>query len=296
MVDDVSTGSECCPNCQAPLTGPYCAQCGQNQRGIDRYLFSLLNEFFEDVFSRQSRPARTLFSILFRPGHVTREYFKGRRASFVPPLRLYLITSIAFFFFLSLENQLFPDEVVISAPNEEQVVVDPLTSEDFQLDFLTPEENENWRERINAQVEKANAEVSADPIGFWLQFVEYIPQIMFFLLPLFALGMKVIYLGSGLYYTQHLILSVHNHCFLFIALLINEILGQLGRLGWEPFFETITTAIGIWIPVYIYLSLRTMYRQGYAVTFFKFLLLGWYYLVLFLLGVVFIFIWGIMSL
>jgi hypothetical protein len=44
---------------------------------------------------------RTVGSLLFRPGHLTEEYIRGRIVRYIPPLRLYLVSSILFFVVVS---------------------------------------------------------------------------------------------------------------------------------------------------------------------------------------------------
>ncbi len=42
--------------------------------------------------------------LIGRPGALTREYFAGRRSSYLPPIRLYLIISVVFFLMASLPD------------------------------------------------------------------------------------------------------------------------------------------------------------------------------------------------
>ncbi len=91
-----------CSNCQAPLYGPYCHQCGQNQRSIVRYIGHLALEVADEVFGFDARAWRTLWPMMLKPGFLTNEYIAGRRNSYVPPVRLYLIISVLMFFTLHL--------------------------------------------------------------------------------------------------------------------------------------------------------------------------------------------------
>ena len=85
-----------CPNCGAVDPGRYCPDCGQDQRDPRSSLWVLISEFFEEVFSLDGRLMRS-FSRLIRPGALTRDWIEGRRASFVSPLRFYLVCSVGFF-------------------------------------------------------------------------------------------------------------------------------------------------------------------------------------------------------
>ncbi len=82
-----------CLNCAAPLTGPFCSQCGQNVADYHRSIWRLIASFFDNVFSWDSKFFRTLGPLLTRPGLLTREFLIGRRARYVQPLRLFLFTS-----------------------------------------------------------------------------------------------------------------------------------------------------------------------------------------------------------
>lgn len=110
---------ESCKNCQTDLTGPFCHQCGQPNKSIIRFFGSMIKELLEDIISLDSRAARTLFALLFRPGFLTREYVSGRRFSYVPPLRLYLITSIFCIFVIWVQNKTSDDSIFGQINNEQ---------------------------------------------------------------------------------------------------------------------------------------------------------------------------------
>ncbi len=87
-----------CPNCGAALSGPYCNQCGQLAETFHRSVWGLVAEAVESFFHYDGRVWRTLPRLLFRPGRLTRDYLDGRRASQIPPLRLFLVVLLLVFF------------------------------------------------------------------------------------------------------------------------------------------------------------------------------------------------------
>jgi len=95
---------ETCANCQAPLVGPYCSQCGQ--RAADRIvpLHEMTQEWIEDLFEFDIRIFRTLPTFFFKPGRLTKEYVQGRRVRYVRPLRLYLVASFILFTVLAFSD------------------------------------------------------------------------------------------------------------------------------------------------------------------------------------------------
>ena len=88
-----------CPNCGRGLLAAenYCPDCGQENTNINVSLKTVLRDFFDDLFSLDSRFFKTLRPFLFKPGFLTIEYNSGKRILYFPPLRLYLICSFLYF-------------------------------------------------------------------------------------------------------------------------------------------------------------------------------------------------------
>jgi hypothetical protein len=89
-----------CLNCGAQLTGPFCAQCGQNGRPL-RKLSQLVGEFLHSLFHFDTKAWRTLPMVLFRPGTLTRDYIYGKRARYISPLATFLLCVFLMFFVFS---------------------------------------------------------------------------------------------------------------------------------------------------------------------------------------------------
>jgi hypothetical protein len=87
---------------QTGLMGPFCYYCGQPDKNFLRFFPVLLRELLEDILDFDSRFMRTIKPLLFKPGKLTRDYLDGRRFRYVPPLRLYIFSSIAFFFLAAI--------------------------------------------------------------------------------------------------------------------------------------------------------------------------------------------------
>src|SRR5262245_16324656 len=94
-----------CENCGAPLAGEFCSSCGQRHEPHVHTLGHFASEAFESVTHADSRLWRTLGYLLVRPGFLTREFFSGRRARYLPPFRLYLVISLLFFVVAGLPDQ-----------------------------------------------------------------------------------------------------------------------------------------------------------------------------------------------
>lgn len=99
---DVREGA--CTNCATQLAGPVCHVCGQIADTYHRPFISLVGQVLEGLLHLDGRIARTVPSLMVQPGEVTRTYLKGARARFIPPFRLYLGASLAFFLLVTLMN------------------------------------------------------------------------------------------------------------------------------------------------------------------------------------------------
>ncbi|OZB61641.1 MAG: hypothetical protein B7X39_00795 [Lysobacterales bacterium 14-68-21] len=122
------------------------------------------------------------------------------------------------------------------------------------------------------------------------QLFSSIPQALLVMLPLFALLLKLFYLFKRRLYMEHLIVALHSHAFLFLALLLGVGLAELG--GWliplaawtaAP-IHALGWALALWVPIYLLLMQKRIYRQGWGMTLVKYLAVGWCYLWLLMLA------------
>lgn len=90
-----------CKNCGAILAGEYCSQCGQRSYDFERPIWGLLAAVIKENFEVDGRTTRTLKTLFRQPGKLTAEFLAGRRVAYSPPLRLYLVFSIVFFFLIA---------------------------------------------------------------------------------------------------------------------------------------------------------------------------------------------------
>ena len=104
MSEALATEIRFCQNCNVPLAGNFCNQCGQKDADLRRTVWSFLWEVTEDFITLESRFLRTTSLLVFLPGVLTKSYVEGKRARYIPPVRLYLIVSVLFFVALSITN------------------------------------------------------------------------------------------------------------------------------------------------------------------------------------------------
>ena len=119
---------------------------------------------------------------------------------------------------------------------------------------------------------------TGDKQSFVHKWMDTIPKMMFFLLPLFALSLQLLYLRSKRFYVEHLVFALHSHAFLFVVLGIITLLGmpplEHYRLSW------LGTLFFCSLPLYFLIAMRVFYQQSWGKTVLKFLLAGMNYVFL----------------
>lgn len=388
--------SKSCDNCHAPVSGPFCSQCGQEAESTLKYFWTVILHILDDIFSFDSRANRTLLPLLFRPGFLTNQYFAGHRVHYIPPLRLYLFISIIFFISLkffasadiqsehtkeienlskeinkieaiykaqetsvntsekltllaSFENKLADIKTKDTINNrsfylliqklveaeKKQITTHEVTAEEqekyqtlvtrwqnvlagkvepnvtggvqfsnnpdgtFTFDWLTSSANEKLEQATNTIEKKVQNSSLEQLFG---QAIEKLPQLMFVLLPIFAALLKVLYLFSKRLYLEHLTVALHSHSFIFLTVLMIELLSLLQDMlppsnsFMVDGLQFIITLGIIWIPVYLYVMQKRVYQQGHFVTLIKYGLIGIIYMLLLTVAFLIAFIWGVTDL
>ena len=296
-------GSEAvrCANCGFPLNGDYCARCGQRDRGDNPRLGELTREMFEDMGRLDGRLWLTLSSLVFRPGKLSADYFAGRRARYLPPVRLYLVVSFVVFLLISfapIDVSFSSDPAVdlehveaergkgLYVPVErESGETEVLSLEEFLREQSSSEEpNPEWLASLLERLAQNAAAVDADSSNFAEQLIQRLPQMMFFLLPLFALILQLAYLFSPFHYLQHLIFSLHFHTAAFVYLILFYPVSLLlpGDYG-----GVVMLVLFIYLP----LAMARAYGSGGLAAVGKSLAVGLsYYFLVLLAGVIYLFV------
>jgi Protein of unknown function (DUF3667) len=289
------TPHEPCRNCGDATRGNYCPQCGQRKLEVRVSMRRMLMEALEDQFSLNSALPRTLGALFLRPGRLTSEYMAGRIARYIPPFRLYLVSSLVFFLVLSLAPEV-REPVVIDGPGEGtngRVVVSDSTRSGIRFQVTEDDTaaapdsagrresgwlNVGWntgnptldammrqrQERLNRmEPREALREVTSG-------FLEHVPQMMFLMLPVFAAMLKVLYARRKRYYVEHFVFALHLHSFAFLSFVVMLV----ARV------PAVASVLTLWIFLYVFLAMKRVYGQGWMMTLLKYGVLGISYFVL----------------
>ena len=132
-----------CLNCGTEVQGPYCHKCGQENIVPHETFWNMVKHFFYDITHFDGSFFSTLKVLIFKPGFLSKEYIKGKRKTYLHPIRMYVFTSAVFFLvFFSLFNVKELDVEVITDNSELKMAAElkkAKTKEDSLMIFKAKE-------------------------------------------------------------------------------------------------------------------------------------------------------------
>jgi hypothetical protein len=231
MSEAMSTPAANCANCGAPLTGPFCAACGQADRPLDPPVRHFAKEFTQELLDVDGRVPRTFGRLFFSPGFLTRQHVEGRRAPWLSPLRLYLLTSVAAFTALAFAGTDAGLRIAVQPHTREQV-------------------DASWVQAFGYQSVQELGDAIAAARDTW------IPRVMFLLVPLFAGLVALVRRGAGRHYPAHLVFALHVHAAAFGARAAATAVGLALPASAARWLDT---AVLAYVIGYAYLAIRAVY-------------------------------------
>jgi hypothetical protein len=263
-----------CRNCDSVAPDQFCPHCGQETNEHLPTAREFAHEFILHYFAAEGRLWRTLGALVLHPGRLTLEYVRGRKRSYVLPLRLYLTTSVVFFLLLKL----------VATPAEERVTaafqrslhdghttftivdvgVHAIRKPDGSFDCTLPK----WVcKRIDERVMKRDGELERRLANLTTELLGRASTAVFVLLPLFAFYLKLAYFKRA--YGEHFLFALHVHSFWFLVLLVLLL----------PLPAWLGSALGVYMFLYGIVALHAVYASSWFKTALKGIAVGSAYLV-----------------
>ena len=110
--------------------------------------------------------------------------------------------------------------------------------------------------------------------------IDNTPAALVVLLPLMALILKALYPLSRRFYVEHLLFFVHFHAFVFLLLTLQILFARLATmLGISALGRLTIVVMSLYIPAYVFVAMRKVYGQGRIVTFLKYIILVFAYII-----------------
>jgi hypothetical protein len=225
MMHDVD--STVCHNCSAPLAGPYCSSCGQKAQPLNPTLRALASDVVEATLDVDGRTFRSVVTLLTAPGVLTLEYFRGRRARWIAPLRLYLLFSVVYFAAASFGGPVHVGITGRDGADKSQQIAE-------------------LGNRTEAEVQQAVQQA----LSVWTA------RAMFVLVPLFAGFLRLATRRTGTNYPQQVIFAFHVHAAWFVAGAIAALADAFAPRVVDAVVSLAAFGYATW---YFVVALRTVY-------------------------------------
>ncbi|MFM9838488.1 MAG: DUF3667 domain-containing protein [Cyclobacteriaceae bacterium] len=303
--------NEFCLNCGTKLLDTFCQHCGQKDIAKRQTLGELLTNFISSFWSYEGKFFKTIKFLIIKPGFLATEYNAGKRESYYHPARMYVFISFVFFLLLSivpsddLKNSAFKvdfsegKEDTLATVDSIKSMVDSVKTEsknkndDFTIigDYSTlksydsaqnalPEEKRHgwfiknlYRRAIEIN-EKYKGKTQEFINDFRNAFFDSFSKVLFWLLPFFALLLKLLYVRRDYFYSEHLVFSIYYYNFFYFAGSLQVIVSAIPILAWA------SNLIGFWIMLYLLFAMKRMYQQGWGKTIFKYILFLFSFMIL----------------
>jgi hypothetical protein len=295
-----------CLNCNAALEGRFCHICGQENIEPREGFWNMLTHFVFDFFHFDGKFFSTLKFLLFKPGFLSQEHLKGRRASYLHPIRMYIFTSTFFFliffnFFQNTKEVIEIDQTTTKKVAGDTAFYNTLAEYDSIQNSLSPVNKKGYiPNKFKRQMLYLNDKYDGDfdkvKNVLLENFLHAIPSLLFVSLPLFAFVLFLLYWRSKKYfYSDHLLYTLHIYCAFFILILVSLVLSAaIGYIN-KAASEWVSNIVALILIFYWYKSIRHFYRQSTAKTVFKFILLFLVNLVLLIALFVGFFLFSVMT-
>ena len=257
----------------------------------------------EESFHFDGRFANTLKLLLLKPGELSREFSSNRRARYVPAIRLYLFTSLLFFFVFAFSAgsrsetaRVVDFELPDVAAQADTRPLNVYLDAEYQAKVALIEARNGsvgrlillqWAALIDSDDELKNSDPTSvllplvvdalvSPKRTFEVLLDNVALAIFVFLPLYALVLKLFYLGvSRRYYIEHLVFSMHLHSVGFLVLTTLACIALVNAQGNGPSSGLLWLQTGLVFAYFVYhfLSLRRYYRQSWLKTSIKFIAL-----------------------
>jgi hypothetical protein len=296
-----------CKNCNTELVGQekFCSNCGQkNIEKLDlKHIFSA---FVDDFFNVDSKFVLTLKYLLLKPGRLSKKYMEGKRFSFVPPIRLYLVLSVIYFFLISIidvktvtvsstdSGVVSNQENTFSLSSDGLNIVDSTSSNNKEFTFegqrigelVTEEEGRQMDvegtldhhldsitegEGIFGYFDKKATKANVRGNSYSDILLNQVSLFLLLFIPLLALLYAICFSRKKYGYVGHLVFNLHFNSFVIFLLCIGRLLGlfTLPELIDDAWFFFVFFAPQI----YLIIAIMKFYDRKWWVAIYKYFLL-----------------------
>ncbi len=108
-----------------------------------------------------------------------------------------------------------------------------------------------------------------------------LPGALFFLMPVFALVLRIAYIPRSMGYLEHLVVALYSHCWLMMVVLATFLVASISNALASPLVATlglwITALLWLAVPVYLLWMQQRVYGGNKLLTVLRYTLIGGVY-------------------
>ena len=229
--------NETCKNCNEPLNGKFCHNCGEKVvEKTDFSLKTILHQFVDGVFNIDSKVYQTFAHLLFKPGKLTTRYIEGIRKPFMKPIQVFLIANVLFFLLLTQADILrIPAKYYFNSGKDLNVEV----------------------KMIEKGVTKAELFQSYDTVS-----TNFSKSAVILIVPVLALVFWILFYKTKFLFGMHLIFAMHYLSFFFLSCLLAFIVHKFGNRAVQAFIVSTNF-------IYLFFAIKQVYKSKQLMAFLK---------------------------
>jgi Protein of unknown function (DUF3667) len=242
-----------CPNCEAKVPNDgynFCNNCGQENRDIKLPVRYFVTDFFESLTNLDTKTFHSLRDLLMSPGLLTKNFNANKRARYVPPFRLYLLTSALFFLLLTF---VFKKDVVENEANFRNTLIKETGAGQISMFTLTRFSGEQFKQLLaiedvsvakvdsfcqasNIKTDFINSRILKGLLDFRTgklqasqieeMLFENLSYSLFLCMPIFAFLLFLFNDRNKYFFSEHFVFALHFHTYVFIVLGISSLIGK----------------------------------------------------------------------
>lgn len=255
-----------CANCGEQLLGKHCHNCGEKKIFKEELTFkNFITQSFDIITHFDSKMWKSVRLLITKPGLLVTENREGRRVRYAKPIQLFFVINVIYFFFLSYLEVGF--DAVTNRSSEHMNNL-------FYGNIATSMVNEKIKEK-NIPFEQYDEK-------FYDEIYVESKLLIIFMIPIFALCLKLIYRKQDILYYWHLVFSTYFFCFilLFYTFILNAfVYTVLYKTPLSNYIESVISynvlelvaeiIVLILAAIYLFFSIRQVYKESFAQTLLK---------------------------
>jgi len=218
-------------------------------------LREILRDTVMQLLSFESKAWQTFSRLVAAPGSLTAEYFAGRRARYIRPLRLYLWVSV-----LTISTtEIFGLHLGLRLPGDEGIYLFDTSSylgiSEGDTGLLSPMHFVLQHVDAPGLTRFKSMSLEAQTAYVLQRRHQILKYFMLLLVPVFALVLQLCYRDPRWRFPDYLVFCLHSQSFLLIALVVEALLPV-----------SLALLVSAWVVAYYFIALRHVFAASWLAT------------------------------